>query len=304
MRYSLQERFLGAFFGSVIGEQWQHQDIQEKISTEKLKPEQTPWLAVHQKLVAQIPLSWDLSLSWENWELNRAKKLTSSEIAIALLPIILYYHDNLTQLEFLLQQVIQDWKIPLSNIHGLLLWSTGISLALREKIAPEYLWKQLSVNSKFFASSAPYKLENLQTLFDRGLSITEVTEELSLVVSQDMLPFLLSLYCFYQTPENFLLAIKQAFRVDNTVSGLMALTGCLSGAHNSRIGLPVNWEKLCQRENDYQKIWQLASRVFATWSGVYLPGNNVTISAVVSTPQTFQTRSNLKIISQKEYELQ
>ncbi len=299
MRYLLRERFLGACFGGVIGEQLNNQG---KLSMEKIKPNQVSWLEIHQEITTQIPLHFTQSLFWEDLSINSGEKITISGMALAVFPIILYYHDNLHQLEFLLHQSAQYWQIPLSNIDGILWWSTAISLVLREKLTPEDLWQQLTVTSQIFTTSLSEDLGSLQILFDRGLSITEVTEELSLVTNPDNLPFLLSLYCFYQTPENFTLAMRQAMSVKNRDPDLLALTGFLSGAYNSRAGLPVNWEKFCQNGDNYQKILQLGRRVFAVWSGVYVPGNNVNISAIVVTPRTLQNRSHLKIISQKEYE--
>ncbi len=299
MRYLLRERFLGACFGGVIGEQLSKQ---EPISIDKIKSNQVSWLEINQEIMTQIPLHFDQSLSWEDLPINSGEKITISELALAVFPLILYYHDNLHQLEFLLHQSAQYWQIPWSNLDGILWWSTAISLVLREKLDPEDLWRQLTVSSEFFSTSLSDNLGNLQILFDRGLSITEVTTELSLVVTPDNLPFILSLYCFYQTPENFTLAMKQAMNVKRQTTDLLALTGFLSGAYNSRTGLPVNWEKFCHNGDNYQKICHLGRRVFALWSGVYVPGNHVNISAIVATPRTLQNRSDLTIISQKEYE--
>ncbi len=303
MRYLLQERFLGACFGAVIGEKLGNH---EKFPRERIKPNQVSWLKIHQEITTQIPLHFDQSLCWEDLRINSASKITISEMALAVFPIILYYHDNLHQLELLLHQSAQYWQIPLSNLDGILWWSTAISLVLREKLNPEDLWQQLTVTSQTFINSLSKDLGSLQILFDRGLSITEVTEELSLAVQPSNLPFLLSLYCFYQTPENFTLTMKQAMSVKHRTSDLLVLTGFLSGAYNSRTGLPVNWEKFCQNQDNYQKILQLGKRVFAVWSGVYggvdREGKHVNISAIVVTPRTLQNRSHLKIISQKEYE--
>ncbi len=299
MRYLLRERFLGACFGGVIGEQLNNQ---EQLSREKIQPNQVSWLEIHQEITTQIPLHFDQALFWEDLRINSLETITMSRMALVFCPIILYYHDNLHQLELLLHKSAQYWQIPLSNLDGILWWSTAISLVLREKLNPEDLWQQLTVTSQTFINSLSKDLGSLQILFDRGLSITEVTAELSLVANPSDLPFLLSLYCFYQTPENFTLTMKQAMSVQNKARDLLALTGFLSGAYNSRTGLPVNWEKFCQNRDNYQKILQLGRRVFALWSGVYVPGNNVNISAIVVTPRTLQNRPHLKIISQKEYE--
>ncbi|MEM9274252.1 MAG: hypothetical protein AAGA80_15010 [Cyanobacteria bacterium P01_F01_bin.143] len=293
MRYSLQERFLGAYLGSLIG---------EKLSIGIIETKPVPWLKIHQDIITQIPLSAGQSLSWENLTINITENNSLSEIALAILPIILYYHDNLTQLELLLHRTVQHWQIPLSNMDGILWWSAAISLILREKLTPENLWEQLILTSKIFTHSFEDNSASWQLLFDRGLSISEIIEELSLVAASEMLPFLLSLYCFYQTPENFALTIKQASTVKNRVSNILALTGFLSGAYNVRYTFPVNWRKFCQNGNDYKKTWQLGRNVFALWSGVYMPKNNVNISAIIATPRTLQNRSSLTIISQSDYE--
>lgn len=290
MRYSLQERFIGAYFASVISEEFLADQI-----------DPFPWLSINQEVVTQIPLFADQSLSWDNLRLKSAE-LTISEMALAILPIILYYHDNLSKLELLIYQAAQSWQISLSKIDGILWWSTAIALILREKLAPENLWQQISITSEIFKNSFQHNLDSLQNLCDRGLSITEVTEELSLITAPECLPFLLSLYCFYQTPENFVLTIKQANTLKNRVPRILALTGFLSGAYNTKIGLPIDWRKFSQNGDNYQKADQLGSKVFALWSGVNLSGRNIDISAIIATPRTLQNRPGLTIISQKEYE--
>ena len=299
MRYLLRDRFLGACFGVAIAE-----DLiaQKKELGEGIKPQPISWLEINQEIATKIPLHCEQSLSWDNSNLNLVKKITVSELALAVLPIILYYHDNLHQLESLLYQNAEYWRIPLSNLDGILWWSTAISLILREKLVLESLWQQLTMTCKIFSTSFREDITSLQILFNRGLSIIEITEELSWAVNPSNLPFLLSLYCFFQTPENFSLALKQAMKVENRTAGLLALTGFLSGAYNSRTGLPVKWDKFCQNGNDYQKICQLGRNIFDLWSGVYFPGNNVNISAIVATPRTLQNRPHLTIISQNEYE--
>ena len=299
MRYLLRDRFLGACFGVVIAEEL---SAQENKLREGIKPQQISWLKINQEIATEIPLHCEQSLSWENLNLNLMQKITVSELALAVLPIILYYHDNLHQLESLLYQNAQYWRIPPSNLDGILWWSATISLILREKLVPEDLWQQLAMTCKIFSTSFRENLKSLQILFNQGLSIVEITEELSWTVNPGNLPFLLSLYCFFQTPENLSLALKQATKVENRTAELLALTGFLSGAYSSRTGLPVKWDKFCQNRDDYQKICQLGRRVFDLWSGVYLPGNNVNISAIVATPRTLQNRPHLTVISQKEYE--
>ena len=299
MRYLLRDRFLGAFLGLVIAEEL---SAQEKKISAGIKPQHISWLEINQGIVTKIPLHLEQSLFWKNLNLNFGEKITVSELALAVLPIILYYHDDLHQLESLLYQHAKYWRIPLSNLDGILWWSAAISLILREKLVPENLWQQLAIICKIFSTSFRENLTSLQTLFNQGLSIKEITEELYWAVNPSNFPFLLSLYCFSQTPEDFSLALKQAMKVENRTAELLVLTGFLSGAHNIGIGLPVKWDKFCQNRNDHQKICQLGRKIFDLWSGVYFPGNNVNISAIIATPRTLQNRPHLTIISQKEYE--
>lgn len=291
MRYLLQERFIGAYLGGVMANILPHQT---KTSLNKLENNQIFWLEIHQEMMTQIPLDLSQSLSWENLSINSRSKITITELARFAFPLILYYHDNLHQLKFFLQQSAQYWKIPASHLDSLLWWSTVVSLLLREKLKPEDLPQQLPY--------LPQDLVSFESLFDRGLSITEVTAELSLLVNPYDLPFLLSFYFFYQTPEDFALTIKQAIKVESVSLDLLALTGFLSGTYNSKTGLPINWEKFWQNRDNYQKIWQLGRRIFTLWSGVYDLGNDVNMAAIVATPRTLQNRSQLKIISQTEYE--
>ena len=299
MRYLLPERFIGACLGGVIA---QRLSYQAKTSLNKPKTNQLFWLEIQQKVITQIPLDLSQSLFWDDLNIDSGAKITISELALVFFPVILYYHDNLRQLELFWHQTAQYWQIRFSDLDGILWWSTVVSLILREKLNPGELLQQLSVTYLKFQQSLTQDLISLESLFNRGLNITEVTAELSSLANLSNLPFLLSLYCFYQTPENFALTIKQAMRVKQIVPDLVILTGFLSGAYNSRIGLPVNCYKFCHNGDDYKKSWQLGKRVFALWSGVYDLGNDVNIAAIIATPRTLQNRSHLQIISQKEYE--
>ncbi|MGK7898428.1 MAG: hypothetical protein AB4372_33640 [Xenococcus sp. (in: cyanobacteria)] len=299
MRYLLQERFIGACLGGVIAERLCEQT---KTSLNKLENNQLFWLEIHQEVISQIPLDFSQSLSWKDLSIKSGKKITISELALVILPLILYYHDNLPQLELVLYRSAQHWQIPDSHLDGILWWSIAVALILREKLNPEDLLHQLTATSKILRHSLPQDLVSLQKIFDRGLTIIEATAKLSLSTHPHTLPFILSLYCFYQTPEDFRLTIKQAMKVKYVNANLLALTGFLSGVYNSKIGLPSTWEKFCQNRDNYPKIWQLGARILALWSGVYDPGNDVNITAIIATPRTLQNRSHLKIISQKEYE--
>ena len=299
MRYLLQERFVGAYLGGVMAERL---SPQTKTSLNKLDHNQIFWLEIHQEIMTQIPLDLSQSLSWEDLHINARSKITISELALILVPLILYYHDNLPQLEFFLAQNAQYWQIPTSDLAGIIWWSTAVSLTLRDKLNPEDLLSQLTFAAQRLDYSFGQDLVRLQSLFTKLLSVTEVAEELLLLANPQDLPFLLSLYCFYQTPENFALTLQQARRVQDLTCNLLALTGFLSGAYNSRIGLPVDWEKFWQNEDSYQKIWQLGRKNFALWSGVCDRGNDVNMTAIVATPRSLQNRVQLKIISQTEYE--
>ena len=299
MRYLLQERFIGACLGSVMA---QRLSYQATTSLNQPQTKQIFWLEIQQKVLTQIPLDSSQSLSWENLSIDSGEKITISELAQVFFPVVLYYHDNLRQLALFWQQTAQYWQIPASDLDGILWWSTAISLVLREKLNPEELPQQLTVTDPNFKQSLGQDLVSLESIFNHGLSITEVAAELSSIANLSDLPFLLSLYCFHQTPENFALTIQQAMIVKQINPHIVALTGFLSGAYNSRIGLPVHYYKFCQKGDDYKKSWQLGRKVFALWSGVYDLGNDVNIAAIIATPRTLQNRSHLKIISQKEYE--
>ena len=259
MRYLLQERFIGACLGGVIAERLSHQI---KASLNKLENNQIFWLEIHREIISQIPLDLSQSLSWKDFSIKSGKKITISELALLVWPLILYYHDNLPQLEFVLHRSAQYWQIPDSHLDGILWWSMAVSLVLREKLNPEDLLNQLTAAAKTLRHSLLQDLVVLQKIFDRGLTVTEATAKLSLSVHPHNLPFLLSLYCFSQTPEDFSLTIKQAMKVKYVNADLLALTGFLSGAYNSRLGLSISWEKFCKTRDNYPEIWQLGAKIF------------------------------------------
>jgi hypothetical protein len=190
--------------------------------------------------VAQIQ-----SLLSTSQPLSALTGLTSSSGAIALLPVMLYYHDNLQQL----QQQLKQSVLPANKTESIPLLSLGnaIALALQNRLNP--------IDST-----------DAKNNFD---------------ISH---PIFFALQIFVTTPEDFRLTLLQSARTSPDPQTTCAIAGALSGAFNSLAGIPMAWrQRLLADTSDRSplfQLWQLnaeadlfqlADQLLAAWSGVYNP---------------------------------
>jgi hypothetical protein len=196
--------------------------------------------------------------------------LTNAEAAIALLPMFLYFHDDFTKLRQNLQTVLKVWQNLLLSELDLLAIGYTISQALKGDLNPRRL-----VSPMFEALLAPpegiprlQRLQQVETMVQQKVGLEDAVQlilTLSDATTGDA-AIALALYCFLSTAGDFRLSILRAAQTRYQVPGVTALTGALSGALNSTIGLPADWRvTLTQEEN----IRQICTRLLASWSGMY-----------------------------------
>ena len=219
--------------------------------------------------------------------------LTTAESAIALLPVFLFFHEDFTKLRQNVQTVLKLWQNPAVSELDLLVIGYTLSQALLESLNPRRF-----ITSMFEALLAPpegipklQRLQQVETMIQQGVGLEDATQ-LILTLSDATLgdaAIALSLYCFLSTPGDFRVSVMRAAQTRYQVPGVAALTGALSGAYNSTIGLPADWRMIVSQQAEIQ---QLSQGLLASWSGMYfVKAGNFAVASLpvgVAAPQVMR----------------
>ncbi|NJN59567.1 MAG: hypothetical protein HC879_19805 [Leptolyngbyaceae cyanobacterium SL_5_9] len=234
-------------------------------------------------------------------------------VAIATLPIALFFHADPDQLEQELQQADKlHHRLELSN--AVLAIGYAISLALREQLDPAQLIAEIMEELELRrdrSTSAPSpslaqfpfveQLQFVQTLSQVSLSsaIAQLRHySRKPEVASDVLEIAIAFHCFLSTPEDFRLSAVRAAQLHKNPQ-TTCLTAALSGAYNGASSIPLSWRSALKRNDSAHSplnhLWGVASetelqhlsdQLLAAWSGAFdldhllnYPGQTFAIAA-------------------------
>lgn len=309
MRYSLLSRFQGALLGAAVGE------IIGAQSQGKSMPDwQKLWPGVGYGMTSQmgqVATAWGRlglasaqsliqygRLDVENWKQSCIVAIpdivTKGEgwagVAIATLPVAMFFHEDEAKLRIMLQQATQGWEnAPV--LEGALAIGYAIAQSLTEKLNPDTLIPQtIAYIQDTLAGGTSengvliQQLALVQSLLKEGASLEMAVQALGRH-QEESLPnrtIALAFYCFLNTIEDMRLSVSLGARTVQCPQIVTALTGALSGAHNSIAGIPVVWRTqkgpLNVKISESPGLWgmksasgmlELGDRLLAAWSGVY-----------------------------------
>jgi hypothetical protein len=269
MRYSLVNRVRGTFLGAILGKNLANQSVCDLgeiavLGSESLillgRLDVEDWLKRYQKA------SVDLEITDTTW----------GKIILATLPVAIFFHEDTIKLKYNLLQVLQIWNPTPVVIDAALVMGYAIAKSLTEKLDPLTLIHQTISFLGKAETAIPENLLKVNTLLEQGAGLEQARLEFS---RQDKISnnIALAFYCFLSTLEDFRLTVLRS--ADNSLKQnfwCCALTGALSGAYNSTVGIPVNWQVLLSASN--QPVWgmsnfpqmlELADALVAVWSGAY-----------------------------------
>jgi ADP-ribosylglycohydrolase len=260
MKSALLHRFqatlLGAIVGEKIGRQLSGRTNQPKVSLEQLIFFYANSL-IHPE---QVETEEDERLQ---------QSLYAAEAAIALLPVFLFFHEDLPKLRQNLQEVTRLWHHTAVPERDLLAVGYTLSQILLEDLKPRSLIPQLlTATSKPEDVHHLQRLQTIDTLIQQRVGLDAATQ-LILTVSDATTgdaAIALAMYCFLSTLGDFRLAVLRAARTGYQVPWVTALTGALSGASNGTIAIPLAWRLQVAQPTKFQR---LAAQLLARWSGVY-----------------------------------
>lgn len=294
MRYSLLSRFRGALLGSLVGELLgnnkgifpsrllfrypQAQDNKSVVAPSTIA--QLNWSQIATCGIESLIHCGRLDL--EDWQLHASKveslallknTASSSEAALATLPIALFFHDEPSKLRQQLQQATAHWH-QTEQDQGVLAVGYAIALALTEKLNHTLIDQIINLlgNPQTLLGQ---QLQQVKDLIYKGASldiaVSQLQKEAKLQGAKACpdTAIALAFYCFLSTPEDFRLSLRRASRISHQPQLISALTGAIAGAYNSNIGIPVGWRLGANQINITTQRLQLAEEMFAVWSGVY-----------------------------------
>ncbi len=218
------------------------------------------WEIINQKII--IDLINNEKISRETCEaiplILKDSSISPGEFTLIILPLILFFHETESLLYEQLETIKQYNDINPENIEKVMIFRKIINLILnKEKPLLSYL---LTISPS---------LEKIETFLDNRMTLTELKKQFRQKTTLDSNYLLLSLYCFYRTPDNFKLSILQASQFNYPV--ILGITAAISGAYNGYYGIPVSWRLNISLKDQENLLYQQISQLWAKWAGVDEP---------------------------------
>ncbi len=297
MRYSLVSRFKGTILGTLLGE-----IITSGGNVEALDATSIHW---HDMAVQGAESLINLGrVDLNNWQQqqqefpNLAATLSVSPLAIlATLPLALFFHENIIKLRENLLDVVHTWHNDPLIQDEILAVSFAIAQSLTEKLSRVTLIPQTISFIGETPTSLPEQLLKVNYLLDCQAGLERAKAEL-IREENYRCTIAMAFYCFLSTLEDFRLSVLQATQNEDDLPGLSAITGALSGAYNSTVGIPVTWQVLplkvkskASELTSESQMLKLADALMAVWSGVY----NTSYSNEVTDEDCANAQSNLPL---------
>ena len=224
----------------------------------------------------------------QDWTENIFTDIPNPERAmVAMLPLMLFFHDDRVKLREILVNVSHSWQLDWETCSSAVaigyIISRSLTESLNSRTIAQLLDEMPNLHPRIFQ-----ELSTIERSSDRT-SLHQVAQRLAIDSHPMITQTVLAIYCFLSTPEDFSLATRRAYHSQSQSQLTCALTGILAGAHNSLTGIPLNGYIATQEKEQ----WLLAAEsLLAAWAGVYqeLPSTNSAHSLAVASPRVIQRR--------------
>jgi hypothetical protein len=265
MKHLLLDRFQGALIGG--------NNIY--ISSQQIDPNQLMVDTTPALMTGITSLIYEGRFDPQDWADNIFTDIPSPERAIvAMLPLMLFFHDDRVKLRETLIVVSHRWQLDWETCSSAVAIGYIISRSLTESFNPRTIIAQLLDE---MSNLHPLLFQELSTIGgglvqidspreNRATSLHQVSQRLITIPHPTISSTVLAIYCLLSTPEDFSLATRRAYQIEDRSQLTCALTGILSGAQNSLTGIPLNGYIATPEKAQ----WLLAAENLLTnWAGVY-----------------------------------
>lgn len=207
--------------------------------------------------------------------------LNTAEAAIALLPVFLFFHEDTRKLRQNVQDVLDVWQTAqvsppylsaiAQTLSQVLLGTLNPATCIPTILAASGI-EQMSMLELSPQAQAPREtLQHVHTLLAQPVGLDDAVRSIlathadSATASDACIA--IALYCFLSTIGDFRLSVLRAAQAAYEAPLVCSLTGALSGAYNSMIGIPVEWR--LTTGDTQPTMLHLATQLLAQWSGVH-----------------------------------
>ncbi len=277
MRYSLGSRFKGTILGALLGEKTAFSRRNQLQGAGTLKITSLHWSDMTIECASSL-----ISLGrfdQQDWQKAKQQELTNLENSywaiLATLPVALFFHENPIKLRHNLLLAAQIWQNDPVVRDGILAVGYAIAQSLTEKLTSISLISQTISFIGETSTDLPQQLLKVNNLLEDGAGLERVQAEFS---KEEKLSHSIGVafYCFMSTIEDFRLSVLRALQNSHRPPEISAITGALSGAYNSAVGIPISWQVMLVQANSTEgqvsssrRMVELADALAAVWSGVY-----------------------------------
>lgn len=277
MRYSLGSRFKGTILGALLGEKTAFSRRNQLQGAGTLKITSLHWSDMTIECASSL-----ISLGrfdQQDWQKAKQQELTNLENSywaiLATLPVALFFHENPIKLRHNLLLAAQIWQNDPVVRDGILAVGYAIAQSLTEKLTSISLISQTISFIGETSTDLPQQLLKVNNLLEDGAGLERVQAEFS---KEEKLSHSIGVafYCFMSTIEDFRLSVLRALQNSHRSPEISAITGALSGAYNSAVGIPISWQVMLVQANSTEgqvsssrRMVELADALAAVWSGVY-----------------------------------
>ena len=217
---------------------------------------------------------------------------------LAMLPLMLFFHDDRPKLREIIVNLSHRWALDWETCSSTIAIAYIISRSISETSSSRELLIELLDETTNLHPLLFQQLSTLDRLLEDSSSLYQISQKLSLTAHPTITPTTLAIYCHLSTPTDFSLAIRRAHQAQQQPDFTCALTGILSGVHNSSTGIPLNG-LLATR--DRQQYLGLAESLLSLWAGVYQlnsaspihllpPSSQAMLTLPVAAPKVMQRR--------------
>jgi hypothetical protein len=239
----------------------------------------------------------------QEWDRNIFIDIPSPERAmVAMLPLMLFFHDDRIKLREMLINVSHSWQLDWETYSSAVAIGYIISRSLTESFNPRTIIPQLLDEMVNLHPLLFQELSTIDRLLAQSSSLHQVTQRLATTPHPIIASTVLAIYCLLSTPEDFSLATRRAYQIEDRSQLTCALTGILAGAQNSLSGIPLNGYIATQEKEQWLSA---AESLLTSWAGVYhehgssssialLPASSqptVAYPLSVASPQVIQQRN-------------